>query len=242
MRTLRGRLTVALVLVSALAVVASPAFATPNLTASSGTDTAVPHLRAVAPFITPSGSTRSSYTGQSSDTAVSLPLLGATVSCTTANLSGYVSSTHTQMRITSLSFGDGGSCTMRPVGTVDSVPITCTASSGRPWHFHVRSVNGASRSASGTINTTSSCVISLTVSGRAITTTVDSNQSCRPAGTGLANHYTWTGATGSLVVNCRVTVTVTGALRASTTATLTGTFTFRNDLRLDPILTVTSSS
>jgi hypothetical protein len=65
---------------------------------------------------------------------------------------------------------------------------------------------------------------------------VDGNQSCR-ANAGAGNNYTTT--TGRLNVSCSVLVTIRGAIRASTTSTLSGDYTINPDTSRDPALTVT---
>ena len=204
MKGFRSGALMALVLVSALVVVASPAFATPNLTASSGTRNLEPAHRAgaVSPFITPSMNTRSEVTAYSTDSQLSLPSLGSTVRCETSNVSGYVSITHTQLRITSATFSRN--CTVVPAGRVDNQPISCDANSIRPWHLHVRDVR-AGNSASGTVNLTSSCIVIVTISGTTSTITIDGNQSCRPTGTQTGVVYTWTRAPEMLDVTCTLT-------------------------------------
>ncbi len=156
MKAFRSGMLVALVLVSAVVVVASPAFATPNITASSGT-------RAVAPFITPIGdSARSNIIGTSTDSRFSA---GAIVRCRTARVGGFIGATHTQATITSVTFGDGraGNCDATSGGfsgvvrnggdsrgQLDSIDGGATTT--RPWFLHVRRFTAADNSSSGTIN------------------------------------------------------------------------------------------
>ena len=231
MRTLKSGALVALVLVSALVVIGSPAFATPNITASSGT-------RAVSPFITPIGSTRSQSTAQAGSTSLSIAALGASVTCDRAVTSAYVDTTHTQLKITSLSFGTGrvGSCVTTPAGSIDGNQITCTATSTNPWFLHVRSVAG--NSSTGTVNITSTCRFVATTSALgSLTFTVDANQSCI-AGPGAGVRYT--SATRVLDVTCTLTVTVRPL--GSFTANFSGVFNVRPDTRRDAALTVTLAS
>ncbi len=145
-----------LLLISAVAIVASPAFATPNITASSGT-------RAVAPFITPIGdSARSNIIATSTDWRFTA---GAIIRCRTARFGGFIGATHTQATITSVTFGDGraGNCddtsggfsgVVRNGGTsagqLDSIDGGATTT--RPWFLHVRRFTAADGSSSGTIN------------------------------------------------------------------------------------------
>jgi hypothetical protein len=236
MGLLRGAVLAALVLASASILIGSPAFATPNLTASSGT-------RAVSPFITPSTNTTSLYTAASTDSQLVLPALGSTVSCRTASVSAYASTTHTQLRLVSVIFGNGSDCSVSPAGTVEEQPINCTATSANPWLLHIRSLPGGT-SAAGTPNVTSSCRIIELHLGTRTPVTIDANQLCRTNAGAGNNEYTWDVRTGrgSLVVNCTVTVTIVGAIRTSTTSTFTGTYTVRPDTRRDTNLVVTARS
>jgi hypothetical protein len=236
MRWLRSSGIVALACLSALVVVGPPAFATPNITASSGTSP-------VSPFITPIGNTRSASTARSTDSAFSLPSIGVTMSCTTSTVSGYVDTTHTQLRLTSVSFGGGDArrnCRVTPAGTIDNRPdITCTATSANPWFLHVKNTNAATRSSSGTINPTSACTILMTFGGVPTTIVVDANQSCR-TNVGGGNNYTQ--ATRRLSIICSVLTTIRGATRASTTSTFAGNYNVTPDTRRDGLLTVTAAS
>jgi hypothetical protein len=246
MKAFRGSVLAALVLLSALVVVVSPAFATPNLTASSGNDLPLSgaHSRAaVAPFITPSTNTRSLYTGLSTDSSFSIPSLGAVLTCREAHVSGYASTTHTQIRLTSVSFGniaDSRNCTSN-IGTIDVQPITCTATSRVPWYLHARVANAATRSASGTVNLTSSCTIRMTIGGAAQVISVDANQSCRVGARSTGVFYTWT-APPSILVDCEVQSTLRGVVTASAATQFRGTYTIRPDTRRDATLTVTATS
>ncbi len=236
---------VALILVVAAVIVASPAFATPRLTTSTGN-------AAVSPFITPITPTTSSFTGRSSDSvlAIDLPLgLSARVQCRTAIASGYVSTTHTQARITSLSFGDGGgdsltNCVVRTPfgdGTVDRDSVTCTATSRAPWHLHVRSTPDGGRSWDGTVNTSSPCTF-VTTAPRASSCriTVDANQSISARYTN-ANGTLELDRTSVLVVTV-VNVSGCRISDGSYTATFTGRYTIRPDTRNDARPTVTAIS
>jgi hypothetical protein len=156
MGALRGSVLVALVSLTVVVVLASPAFATPALTASSGSGV-------VQPFITPVTSTTSPYTFRATNWRLTLLSQGITVACNTAQMSLYVGSTHTQARITSASFGTGagGSCGVvwaMGNGTVDGNSITCDASSVNPWFWHVRESDGGSPiSWNGSLNVTTPC-------------------------------------------------------------------------------------
>jgi hypothetical protein len=151
---MRRSFLVAMASVSVLVAVGSPAFATPNLTDSSGSSP-------VAPFITPIGTTRSQFTGRSSDSSFFIPTIAAVIECRTAIMSGYVGSTHTRARITSLSFGNrsASDCDVRVSdgafsGVIVGDEITCLAAgdaSTRPWFLHVTS-NPSGGSATVTLN------------------------------------------------------------------------------------------
>ncbi len=146
-KALRTWALVGLVLLSVLVVVASPAFATPDLTASSGT-------RVVAPFITPVGdSARSNIIASSIDLRFVFPS-GIVIRCRTATFGGFVGSTHTQITITSFTYGNGapGACDSGGFGNSTSIDGGATTTS--PWFLHVRSFQAANGSASGTINVT----------------------------------------------------------------------------------------
>jgi hypothetical protein len=247
MKQLRTGVLVAMVLVSALVVVTSPAFATPQITASSGTeDGRRPHDgRAVAPFITPSTNTRSLYTGAATRPVLTVPsLAGATVTCDVSNVSGYATTTHTQFRITSVSFSRN--CVTNPPGRVDNDPISCAASSNRPWLLHVRTVDAARRSASGTINFPIGagagrevCTVRVTITGiGSFTISILDQQSCRAGPSSAGVIYTW--GIRSLDVTCTLLVTVNGG--APTAALFSGIYTIRADTPNDGTLTVTPTS
>ena len=161
MKVMKAGVLIALVLVSAVVVVASPAFATPNITASSGT-------RAVAPFITPLGNTTtSSITAPSTDSSFATRARDgrtpATLTCRDTRSSGYVdTSTHTQGRITRLDFTN---CRSDELGA--GVSVTTTASSANPFFLHVRSGPDANGNSTGTFNipTNGSITVTVTVFG-----------------------------------------------------------------------------
>ncbi len=227
---------------SSVLVVGSPAFATPNLTASSGN-------APVAPFITPSTSTRSQVTVRSTDPRVSLPSLGVTMTCRTSSVSGYSSTTHTQLRLTSLSFGDdqtpaANSCILNSGSVVE--PITCTATSARSWSLHVRSIisgGGARGSASMTVNLTSGCVLTMRLPIGTQQVTIDPNQSCVGAAA-TDNTYTWDTSTrvGSLSIRCRLRVTIQPINITAIASTFEGAYTVRSDTARDVLLSVTAGS
>ncbi len=253
MRRLKGGVIAALVLVSALVVVASPAFATPNITASSGTRSGDIHRDgAVSPFITPSTNTRSQITARSTNSRFSLPSLGTTLACRTSSVSGYASTTHTQLRLTSVSFGDDqnpGASNCTATGGTLAEPITCTATSARPWFLHVKNIisgGGARGSASGTVNLTSSCVVTVRLAGLGTQqVTVDANQSCI-GGAATDNTYTWDTTSSpvrsSLSVRCRLRVTIQPINITTTGSLFEGDYTARPDTVRDPVPSVTLAS
>jgi hypothetical protein len=240
MKAFRGSVVVALLLASVLVVVASPAFATPNLTASSGDDATRPHARAaVAPFITPSTNTRSPSVG--TDPTTILTLGGTSVMCRTSRAFFYVTTTHTQARITSLSFGDarGRTCSTTGGGTVDGDVISSTATSNAPWHAHVRINDARLRSASGTVNVSSAVTFIVT-----IPLLVSSCQFTVPAQS-VAATLTYRGPV-TLIVDDRTVVTNVVAIRGtcprSGLARFDATYTVTPGTPADAPLTVTSSS
>jgi hypothetical protein len=250
MRRLKGGALVALILLTAVVVVASPAFATPNITASSGNANPVPpnphSASAVAPFITPSTNTRSLYTGVSRNWQIAFPSLGSTIRCETSNMSFYASMTHTQLRVTDITFSRN--CTVSPVGTVDNQPISCTANSRTPWSIHVRAVDGRTRSASGTINVPTGdgagnelCTIRTTIGGVSQSLSVSRNQSCRASASATGITYTWSRTPPTIDITCAWVVTIQ-PLRANTASVFSGTYTITPDTARDGVLTVTSSS
>jgi hypothetical protein len=252
-KSFRGSILVAAVLVSALVVVASPAFATPNITASSGTNNADVHRAgAVSPFITPSTNTKSSFTGRATRPMLSIPALGEILECRTGFASGYVTVTHTQARITSLSFGDGarGTCTLRgtAAGTIDRDVVHCTATSNNPWLLHVQA-RGPNNSWSGTVNIPpggSSCTFIFTAPtlGLSCILVVDANQS-------VDNAALYTNVTSSLeLVRAQVRVTIRenrdrrcpAPFPGSYTATFDAVYTIRADTPTDATPTITAGS
>jgi hypothetical protein len=210
-----GALLALIFVATAVAVVAAPAFATPSLTASSGT-------RAVAPFITPMGDTRGSVSSADSiDTRLNLGAF--TITCRTATMAGYVTVTHTQLRLTSFAFGNGrgGTCSASGGAVVDGDAIVGSATSAAPWHLHVRANDALSRSATGTLNVSSPFSFTITFGG---------GVSCvirASAPQSVAVTYTYN--TTSLVLNGTLMVTVSGGgfCPAGGTLTLGATYTFR---------------
>jgi hypothetical protein len=236
MKALKTIALAVMALATGLVIVASPAFATPNLTASSGT-------RTVSPFFTPIGNTRSGLSGLSNDSQITIPTIGTTIICSNSTIRGYVDTTHTQIRITSLSFGDdGGACVLNPrVGTVDNRPdITCTATSANPWLLHVTNVTTTTTSSLTTINMTSTCAIRFTHLGTPYNAILDSNQSCRHNAQADANELTT--SIRLLDINCSFTMTLRGGVvRASAASTLSGRYGYLPDTARDA-LRVTPSS
>jgi hypothetical protein len=141
MSLLRCVALVALVLASAVVVVASPAFATPRLTTSTGASGGRPDNGAVSPFITPIGNTlRRSITvtnvyalGRGSSFVVR-SLSGGSLVWTCVRLAGlaFPSITHTRLKVTSFSIGD---CQFDLVGF--SIVVTTGASSSTPYFIHL---------------------------------------------------------------------------------------------------------
>jgi hypothetical protein len=220
MMSLKRSVLLALMLMSVVVVAASPAFATPNITASSGS-------RPVSPFVTPIGNTStSSSDGLSTDSRLSIG--GTDVACRTANARGYVDVTHTNVKLTSVTFGDGrgGTCSATGGGRVDGDSIDGGATSARPWHLHVRTVDAATRSATGTVNTSSAVtfVVTVPIAGASCQFTV-------PAGQSVPAVYTF--GNTSLAVDGTVTtniVPVRDPIRVcprSGTATYRATYTIR---------------
>jgi hypothetical protein len=149
MKSLKGAVLLALVLVSALVVVASPAFATPRLTSSTGT-AARPDNGAVSPFITPIGDTvRSSINATSPRSDFSALIIGGlatyTITCSSRG-TAYVGVTHTQAILTSLVFE-----TCRDSLNGSPRVSTTVSSPDHPWFLHVRAAAGAN-SWDGTVN------------------------------------------------------------------------------------------
>ncbi len=234
MKSFRSSVLVAAILVLGVVVIASPAFATPNLTASSGT-------RAVAPFLTPSTNTSSQFTARTTFITLRIPSINSGVDCTAGLASGYVSTTHTQVRVTSLQLGDGSgrSCMTSWAGargSVDGDQITCGASSASPWFWHFKAVNAGTRSASGTVNFITTCTFSINIAGNICTFTWDRGGSAA---------FNYTPPAGLLVVDGNIMVTLRGAtcpFPGSALGTLRATYSLRPDTRRDTIPIVTAGS
>ncbi len=239
MKSLRGGVLVALVLISALVVIASPAFATPNLTSSTGT-------RPVSPFITPTSLSTSSSTFRAAGISLSIPALGLALTCRQSWGSGYTdAATHTNFRITSLSFNgctvDGGLGTFDNNGT-----ITCDATTRVPWLLTAKTVDAARRSASGSISIPASstgCRFRVTsATFGSISFLIDPGQSCLPAARGTPNTYTWGTVPPTLQITCSARLTTTGGLVFTGTSNYAVRYTVRPDTARDATMTVTAVS
>ena len=146
MKAFRRVALVALVLVSAVVVVASPAFATPRLTTSTGTR---PDGGAVSPFVSPIGDTLTNSitvttavaagTRRGSSLSVtSLARAADAITCIRVTASGEVPSTHTRLAIYSLDFLG---CRDDTLGAVVHVVVNHISSSN-PYYFHLTTNNG----------------------------------------------------------------------------------------------------
>jgi hypothetical protein len=233
LRILKISALVMLVSFLALVAIGSPAFATPNITASSGT-------RAVSPFLTPIGNTRSQSTAVSTNSSYAITGV-LTLSCAIAKASGYVTGTHTQVRLTSLAFGDGrpGSCTTGPSITLDGNYFSCTATSADPWFLHAKTFDGRD-STTGTSNNPSTCSYKFTLGGfnNSCIASVDTNQSYSATYTQRATSLSVTGRAVLTIRPIGATCGATGSFNAM----FTGDFTFRPDTPRDTRVTVTRTS
>jgi hypothetical protein len=138
-------LLVVLALGAMLAVIGTPAFATPSLTTSTSTRAGRPDNAAVSPFLTPIGNTSSSSITATSGLS-QFAFGGASMTCTSVT-SGYVPLTHTRVLITRL---DYVTCLARGLGGL--ARVTTSASSAAPWNIHVTAYDVPSGSWGGTIN------------------------------------------------------------------------------------------
>ncbi len=242
----RGLLSI-MVIGSVGAVVGSPAFATPTLTGSTGTAIGG---GAVAPFVTPSASTRSLFTARSTNAVLKIETVGgvlvATITCRTNVLSGYVSTTHTRIRITSLSFGDGGmadDCSMRTGlgnGPVDRDHITCVVGSNMPWYLNLKTAAGA-----GTVTATTSCAFTFTMPpGSSCRVTLDAGQSFPAQYSSSGRSFAVISFGGSSSFTLTLTNISTCGLFpiGSYIGTLTGTYPITPDTRRDSVPILTSAS
>jgi hypothetical protein len=246
MNALRSSMLVVVVLVSVAAVVVAPAFATPQITASSGT-------RAVSPFITPvqarSPAQNSESTAVSTNLRIGFAALGINIVCNEAHFSGYVdTATHTQLRMTSVSFGNrtAGSCRVDPLGgTITNTTITCTATTRAPWSLHIRTIDSAT-SSRGSINLTSACTFVMNIGTARCRLTMAPGQSMSPV------TYTSAAATRRLTISetgstLRVTIVDNGgasrcSLTGSFASNITGDYALTPDTRTDTVLAVTAGS
>jgi hypothetical protein len=135
MKALRRGVLGALLLTSAVVVVAAPAFATPRLTTSTAN---VPDGGAVSPFWTPIGSTTSNSVTITHTSAarrgLSISGLNAsgllvTATCRTTNATAFAGLTHTRLTVSSLSFTG---C------TVDGLGLAVTVTTRPPYFLHER--------------------------------------------------------------------------------------------------------
>jgi hypothetical protein len=147
MRAFRHLALVALVLASAVVVVASPASATPALTTSTGTR---PDGGAVEPFLTPIGDTlrRSITISQtfgarrgSSFSFVNLNTRITSLTCIRVTASMFPDVTHTRSRIPSLSF-DG--CLIDNDSTIKGEVTFTSISSSSPFFIHFTRIQDGS--------------------------------------------------------------------------------------------------
>jgi hypothetical protein len=159
MRACRHVALMALVLASAVVVVASPAFATPRLTTSTGASGSRPDNGAVSPFVTPIGDTlRRSITisetyglgSGSSSNMRSLAGAEITFTCIRITASAFPDITHTRLKVTSF---NTESCRTDQTGTRGDV--VSEVSSSRPAFIHLTRVTaGPPRSADGVFEIT----------------------------------------------------------------------------------------
>jgi hypothetical protein len=159
MRAFRHLALVALMLASAVAVVVSPAFATPRLTTSTGASGSRPDNGAVIPFITPIGDTLTrsitiseTYAARAGLSEALRNLAGATftITCIRVTASMFPDITHTRLKITSLTL-DG--CRLDESGL--RVDVVSEISSSKPAFIHFTRVTaGPPRSADGVLEIT----------------------------------------------------------------------------------------
>jgi hypothetical protein len=222
MSLLRTALILGLALLGGAVVVAAPVFATPNITASSGS-------RSVAPFITPIGNTSTStLTGASTDFSFTGSGFGGTrftVTCADSSMGGHVVVTHTRALLTAVAMARCNAGTFT---------IATSASSTTPWPWHVRTVG--SGSATGSIEIPAGGSLTITAGGGACTVVV----------TPQSIDVTFTDAATSLVVSDNsIVYTVRGigpgCPVSRSLLRFTGVFTFRLSTANDQ-LAVTSAS
>ena len=146
MRAIRRSALVVLVLVSAVVVVAAPAFATPRLTTSTGTR---PDNGAVSPFMSPIGDTLTNSititvrvaAGARSGSSFGVRNLAGgsdSVTCIKATVSSEVVPTHTRIAIYSFDFLG---CRTDSAGLRVDI-VTNHISSSSPYYLHITTNNG----------------------------------------------------------------------------------------------------
>jgi hypothetical protein len=240
MKIIKASMLLLLILVSAAIVLASPVFATPNITASSGS-------RPVSPFFTPSifasPAPNGMFTGAAPSARFGFPTHTFTVSCA-ASLSGYVNSfTHTQIRLTSALLGSATGCISTPPRSETIPQFTCTVTTRDPWLFHARAID-AFGSAVGSINLTSACTFVMNFGTASCRVTIASGQSISPVSYSPSMRRLGLSETGRTLIGTMVDNR--GATRCafvgSSAVSLVGTYTFNPDTPLEPPWTITSAS
>jgi hypothetical protein len=173
MRTLRSGVVVALVLVSAIiVVVASPAFATPNLTTSTSTRAGRPDNGAASPFVTPVGApgtnsvTISQRTEPAGRRGVSFQFRtqGRTplfVTCAEIQATAFAGTTHTRLTISDR-FPFLGYCYLDGGG---EIPPHVVVGVSAPYFLHITR-NLAANTWQGALEIRSSFGIQITFSPR----------------------------------------------------------------------------
>jgi hypothetical protein len=204
-----------LIVAAAVTLGASPtAFATPALTRSTG---AIP----VAPFFTPVGNTLGSSITAPSTSRWTFAAGGVSFTCATV-WSGYVPTTHTNLRVTRL---DLTRCTTS-LGAMWTPFATASASSVAPWTIHVRSID-VTGSYAGTIEIPA---------GGSLTIDVTGLSSCRITIGPQSIDLTGVNATRQLAVNdASVAFTRIGAndCPASGNGTMAATYIMKSDTAAD---------
>jgi hypothetical protein len=168
MKGLRNGVLVALVLASVAVGIASPAFATPRLTTSTGTAVR-PDNGAVSPFFTPIGRSEGSaititdvYPFGQGWSFKARTASGTTLreTCSRVRASGFVGPTHTYIRISELEFTE---CKIDGLN-IPSVAQVMGVDSETPLRIHLRRSAGAS-SWDATLNIGPGRAITLTAAG-----------------------------------------------------------------------------
>jgi hypothetical protein len=211
-------LLVVLALGAMLAVVGSPAFATPRITSSTSTRAGVPDNAAVSPFLTPIGNTSSSsITARSPHSQLSSS--GASFTCT-SETSGYIPLTHTRVVITRI---DYVTCTT----SLGRVEVTTSAGSSTPWYIHVRAYEAQSGESGGTINIPAGGRAEIRVTGGVSCTVVVQPQSVDFLGTNSNRDLTVSDETVAFTRTGSPVCPPSGVARQS------GTYEMRSDTRSD---------